>query len=144
MDTSLPGGPLGQQTMPSHSGEQKPSGETRAALTLRTRVLCPIAPLRELPRPVGKDTFALSNIGQMHMLYLVWKKAVWSKPWKRKYRYDSERDNFCYVQDKYRANRENNVVHNCNMTGRKILELQVCQKNKLLNPACILRIGCAL
>lgn len=44
MDTSLPGGPLGQQTMPSHSGEQKPSGETRATLTLGTR---------DVPLPYG-------------------------------------------------------------------------------------------
>lgn len=33
VDTIFPGGPSGQQTMPSQSGEQKPSAEKRKELT---------------------------------------------------------------------------------------------------------------
>lgn len=33
MDTSFPGAPSGQHTIPSHSGEQKPSEETKAEVT---------------------------------------------------------------------------------------------------------------
>lgn len=37
VDTSFPGGPSGQQTIPSHSGEQKPSVETNTVLTFKNR-----------------------------------------------------------------------------------------------------------
>lgn len=45
MDTSFPGGPSGQQTIPSHSGEQKPSVEGKTSeLTFKlepeSAVLC--------------------------------------------------------------------------------------------------------
>lgn len=35
VDTSFPGGPSGQHTIPSHSGEQNPSAETMAMLTFK-------------------------------------------------------------------------------------------------------------
>ena len=39
VETSSPGAPSGQQTIPSHSGEQKPSADTRAWLTFKTMFL---------------------------------------------------------------------------------------------------------
>ncbi|TNN67556.1 hypothetical protein EYF80_022229 [Liparis tanakae] len=51
VDTSFPGGPSGQHTMPSHSGEQKPSADTKA-----TSNFLKIEPAeRRAPRAAGRS-----------------------------------------------------------------------------------------
>lgn len=59
-----------------------------------------VSSLWKLPWPVGKDTFALCNIGHRHVPCHTWKTAVCSKPWNHKYRHDCERNDFCYVHGK--------------------------------------------